>query len=76
MLYITFNSGDTREWHVSEPSPIRWDEAHAIREIQADGHELDHIRNMFCFSPEYVVIPRGRVVRLFGDLAKTIVANL
>jgi len=74
MLYITFESTNVREWHIGEPNPVKWEEAHAIREIQVDGHELEHIKDMFD-HPSYF-FPRGRVVRLFGDLAKTIVANL
>ncbi len=42
--------------------------------IQADGDELIAIRQLF---PEAIPFPQGkRVVRWFGDLAKTIYYNL
>lgn len=72
MLNIVFQSGRSREWHVGEESPVGYAEVIAISEIQADGHELEHIKNMF----DQPILPKGRVVRIFGDLAKTIVANL
>ena len=59
-----------------------------IVKIQADGDELEHIYKMFShneyggfignkeFYPRPSFIPKGKVVTLFGDLARTIVANL
>lgn len=82
MLYITFDSHSVREWHVGQPNPVHYSEVNAVREIQADGHELEHIKNMFGHpknifgDPTYPGIPHGQVIRLFGDFAKTIVANL
>ena len=74
MLYIIFDSNNVREWHIGEPNPVKCDETHAIREVQMDGDELEHIKNMFD-HPSFF-FPKGRVVRLFGDLAKTIIGNL
>lgn len=74
MLSIQFHSGVERTWHVGKKVPISYQEVNAVNDIQADGHELEHILCMFDHSN--FLIPKGRVVRIFGDLAKTIVANL
>ncbi len=72
-LSITFNTGASTEWHVGEENPIGYHEVPNVREIQADGHELEHIENMFTKGGS---LPKGRVIRIFGDLARTIVGNL
>jgi hypothetical protein len=89
MLSITYRNekylagtASTIEWYIGNPDPLIYDGARDVIEIQADDDELEHIKNMFpkvnnsfgsVVSP---LIPKGKVVRLFGDLAKTIVANL
>lgn len=72
MLYIKLTTGTKYTWQVGEPKPIQYDDVNDVQEIQADGHELIHIENMFHISP----IPKGRVIRVFGDLAKIIIGNL
>ena len=74
MLYIILN-GKERTWHVGQPSPISHSEAADVDEIQADGDELEHIVDMFPINRS-LPIPRGRVVRWFGDHAKLIAGNL
>jgi len=82
MLSIIFQSGKGRVWHVGEENPVTFIETNAVQEIQADGDELDHIKNMFgqpddaYGKPTYPNIPNNRVVRLFGDFARTIIGNL
>jgi len=74
MLSIQFDSGNVRNWHIGEKNPVPFASVYAVQDIQADGDELEHIHNMFSNSTN--IIPKGRVVRIFGDLAKTIIANL
>ena len=79
MLSIIFQSGKVRDWHVGEENPVLFSEVNAIQEIQVDGDELDHVKSMFVHAygkPIYPNIPNNRVVRLFGDFARTIVGNL
>ena len=80
MLAIIFQSGRERQWHVGSPSPINGEpEVDAIKYIQADGHELDHIKLHFADGDANPAIPmvRGqRVLRWYGDIAKTIITNL
>lgn len=75
MLVIFNHNADEIEWHVSEKSNRFTPKVlNAISYIQADGHELEHIKSMF-ENPDNI-FPKGRVVKIYGDLAKTIVANL
>lgn len=73
MLAIIFKTIREKHWHVGQSSFITENEIDSIKFIQADGHELDHIKNMVGNSG---MIPEGRVVKIYGDMAKTIVANL
>ena len=82
-LEITMQSGNKYTWHVGSGIPIRYDEICAIQEIQADGDELYHIvkqyRNGQWGGNDTYSIPvpaKNKVVRWFGDFAKTIAANL
>lgn len=68
--------------HVNRDVYISLDEAAGYTaEIILDGAELTHAREMFLYARNWAgyvrstVIPQGQTVRLFGDLAKTIVAN-
>ena len=76
MLIIVFNEGFPKEveWHVGEKNLIDHENINNIREIQADGHELEYIKNIF-YAPENF-FPKGRVVTLYGDIAKIVIANL
>ena len=70
MLAVVYNHYEEIVWHVNE-GKIHY--INNIEYIQADGHELDHIRKMF--DPQ-IPMPRGPVVKFYGDLAKTIAANI
>jgi hypothetical protein len=68
------------DWHVgySLPriSPLD------IEFIQADGDELDYVVRLFTpirdgvSRPCTIPVPRQRVVRWYGDIARTIYANI
>lgn len=76
MLYIVFDSGRERTWHVGEPLPMTDAEVFAVKMIQADGDELEHIRDLFCVTSKTIPIPfNKRVVVWYGDIAKTIIGN-
>jgi len=56
MLYIVRENGDTHDWHVGETKPARNPSIGSepfmdVCEIQADGHELEHIRKNFSNLP-------------------------
>lgn len=70
MLYVRSDS-DEQELHI--PGDNIWINARDIIEVQADGDELEVIKEQFGTS-----IPTGnaRVQRWFGDIAKSVVANL
>lgn len=82
MLTINYKRDDitlTKEWHIGDKSPIPMRGIHMITDIHADGHELDHIQSKFyCATNKIVTIPLAntRVMSWYGDIAKTIVANL
>ena len=79
MLAIIFKTEVNKQtilekvWYVGQLSLISDDAIDLIKFIQVDGHELDHIKYMVGNSG---MIPEGRIVKIYGDLAKTIVANL
>ena len=74
LAIILYNNKVERTWYIGDTVRFSLSEINNITFIQADGHELDHIKSMF-ESPNNM-IPKGRVVKIYGDLAKTIVANL
>ncbi len=84
MLTIILPGGIQKEWHVGEKNPINFGETSMISEIQVDGHELQHIQDQYCgqvaaMTTRVYSIPmpsNKRVIRWFGDIAQTIVANL
>lgn len=71
-LYITFEDNSGTNWHIGEKNPVDYKKVNEIREIQADGHELEHIHGNFSNIP----VANKRVVRYFGDIAKFIIGNL
>jgi len=73
MLSIVFESGRVRDWHVGEKSPVEYGMVSFVEEIQIDGDELEHVKSFFTNSG---FIPKGRVIRIFGDMAKIIVGNI
>lgn len=62
-------------WHIGQKNPFKIKECNHISYIIADGDELEHIHNMFPNPVQNFPLNR-RVVTIYGDLAKTIVANL
>jgi len=70
-LYIVENNTTERIWHIGESFPyINIDN---LNFIQADGDELDFITTKFGHS---IPTPDNRVVRWYGDIAKTIIFSL
>ncbi len=68
-----------KDWWVGNPAPVSFHDINNIQSIQMDGDELEHVKIQYkLISGGYTLpIPYGvRVVRLFGDDAKTVVANL
>lgn len=74
-------------WHVGQPKPIPYLEINNIIEIQADGHELEFIKDNFSSwiptkkrgNIQIFNIPfsnSSRVIRWFGDIAKCIVSAI
>lgn len=77
MLTITFKiPGESiirhKDWHIGEKNPIPYNGVNSVIDIQADGDELRHIQSSFTNIP----IANVRVMRWFGDIARTIIANL
>jgi DNA-binding IclR family transcriptional regulator len=71
-------------WNVGQPSPIIDTAISTITYIQADGDELELILNSFCTNPHanhtsrHYTIPvaKERVMKWYGDIARTIIANI
>ncbi len=69
-LYITDNNRRDFVWHVGKQNlPVAMSE---IIAIQADGDELEHIKNKMSNIP----MTDSRCVRWYGDMAKFIVSNV
>jgi len=51
MMYFVFKSGLEMQWHVGEKLPIGMDDIWYIKEIQADGDELQKLRELFPNAP-------------------------
>jgi hypothetical protein len=64
------------QWHVGEKVPDV--PVERIVELQADGDELEYIENIFSTHGKCSIpIPYAkRVVRWYGDIARTIYLNL
>lgn len=80
--YTRLIYGKTNEhhWHVGEPKPCQFysdgettEDFPDVIEIQADGHELEHIRKRFTNIPD---VPGARVVTWSGDIARFIYNHL
>lgn len=71
MLYIQ-QKGINFEWHVNEELPD-WCNISSIVSVQADGDELELIRDNY---PSFVAQTHIPVQSFYGDIAKMIVANL
>lgn len=87
-LYIVTKSGTETSWHINNAKKPYEDDHLRISEevayIQADGDELDHIKYIFCSTPEFrnatsqytIPMVSKRVVRWYGSIAHTILGNL
>ena len=76
MMYIQRNDGSYFEWHVGGSHPFGADNYSAITDIahvQADGDELEFVNTSFT---NLRTRQNKRVVRFYGDDAKTIAGNL
>ena len=67
-------------WHVGTPFQnelAKFTSAKSVLELQADGDELEHIKRLFSLGGTYSIpMPQKRVVRWYGDIARTIIGNL
>ena len=71
MLYVVLTNGVERQWHVDQPISGLLDKMDLVKEIQADGDELEWVLN------NITGIPRcdpgfKRVQAWYGDDAKFI----
>lgn len=71
MYYAHISDADWRDYHVGDKVNHEWedDRIPRIEFVQADGHELEAVIKMFQGT---IPMPRTRVVRWYGDLARTI----
>lgn len=72
MYYAHISDGDWKDYHVGDKVDLEWedDRIPKIEYVQADGHELEAIVKLF---QESIPLPRrSRVIRWYGDLARTI----
>jgi hypothetical protein len=75
MLSIEIEGESFRKtWWVNSPHQFPLSLISKVKFIDVSDEELTHIRYMFSSYP--VAIPRGKRVVLWGDFAKTILANL
>lgn len=78
MLAVILKSGKELIWHVGG-KPYSPPEPNQVVEIQADGHELAKIVELFSHGHNVPTIPVPNyrpVVNWYGDLAKTIYAAI
>lgn len=75
MLHFIFMNGQGRQWHVGQPLPSRPvpDSGGDVKEIQADGDELLHIRQMFDNIP---IVKDAVIARWPAPWAEFIYCNL
>jgi hypothetical protein len=73
----TLRRGNEATCHVGSPIPSII-LPHRVEVIQADGHELEKIIQLFTTDggQRTIPVPDRRVVAWYGDTAKTIVAAL
>lgn len=80
-MYIATYTNDTNKtFHVGDKIKNEEDEIcrlFDVKWIQADGHELEAIRDMFSYAHGHTIpMPHGQVGRWYGDIARTIHLNL
>lgn len=84
-LYIVYEGGETT-WHVGQKADFSAKFINNVTHIQADGDELQYLYKQYGFDVSPTLNPKPvysipmptnqRVIRWFGDIAKTILANL
>lgn len=72
MLIIHFSDA-IFEWHVGEQLIITNGDVDDVRYVLADGHELEFIKKEFV---NITYSDSMRIVKFYGDQAKSIVGNL
>lgn len=85
-LYIVFEDGKERGWHVGQRLALDYKQIAKVSHVQADGDELQQIMKQYFFNTmtaysqvgSYSIpIPMDQpVVVWFGDIAKGILGNL
>lgn len=85
MLTIVTKNGEYN-WHIGDKAkPVSLNKLSEVELIQADGHELDRIRDIFskrhiigdAVTKTYTIpMPIKDVVVWYGDIARTIIANI
>lgn len=71
MLYIVLNNGVERKWHIDQPISGLLDNIDLVKEVQADGAELQWIQNNITGIP-FCNIGVKRSQSWYGDNAKFI----
>jgi len=69
---MDYNNGTEGEWHVGQDLRQLNEYGRTCVDLQADGHELEVIREQFTGIP----MASGRVVRWKGDNAAFIAMNI
>jgi len=69
--YIVTTDNEEIIFYVGQKEKIKNIDPHTVKEVQVDGHELDHVISTMPNLPK----SSGRVVQYFGEHAKFIVAN-
>jgi len=85
MLAIKLQTGQEFQWHVGTPLTLLGQDILRIEYIQASEDELKHIVEQFsfmyngsvtCSIPIHNLYDGKQTVTWYGDIAKTIIANL
>lgn len=72
-LYVVFDDGKHREWHVGESFDMPNSMVRRVDHVQADGDELIGVESRFSNLPKAYGV---RVVTWWGDHARFIASNL
>lgn len=69
MLVIVFKDRNELVWHTGTKVKLQYEAVDSLVEVQADGHELEFLKENFKNLPYMEGTP---CMRWFGDIAKTI----
>jgi hypothetical protein len=72
MLYFVTSDKKEIAWHTREKCPLTFADRGNIIEVQADGDELEYIKNKFTNIP----MSTNRVINWYGDIARFIASNM